>query len=89
MYVAKYSKEKPQKCRECFWGTKKGRCRLGVSNCYYMTAIISVRKDDCDCCPYKQNGRCIGWCTKRVLNQPIICGGFGDYDGGEKDNGNW
>ena len=68
MYVAKYAADKPKDCRFCYWGTDKGKCRLGPNNCYYMTKVIEKKKDICDDCPYHRQGHpCIGWCTRRIM----------------------
>lgn len=88
MYVAKYSKEKPVKCRDCLFGTQKGKCILGPCNCYYVIKVFEKKTDDCDRCPYKRKGPCVGWCTRRVLGQKICYDYPGDYDENEKANGN-
>ena len=69
MYVAVYAKDKPETCRECFWSNKKGRCRLGQDNCYYIKKVIAKRRDPCEGCPYSRGGPCIGWCTMKLLDR--------------------
>lgn len=65
----RYSSDKPKDCRYCYyWKNKKVGCTLGVEKCYYR---ISPTKEDseCDGCPYGRASPCIGWCTKRILEE--------------------
>ncbi|MDO4961366.1 MAG: hypothetical protein Q4E57_05890 [Eubacteriales bacterium] len=70
MYMAVYAKDRPKDCSYCYYGNRKGRCRLGKDNCYYIIKVTGKTKDPCDGCPYSRGGPCIGWCTRKILEGP-------------------
>ena len=68
MGEVKYSEDKPKDCRYCyFWKNNKAGCELGDGNCYYR--ILPKAVSECDSCPYGRASPCIGWCTKRILEE--------------------
>lgn len=77
MYGTKFSEDKPKDCRYCyFWSGKKKRCSLGRENCYYKVSEKTVKKSECNNCPYGKHSPCIGWCTKKVLSKGgDVCNG--------------
>lgn len=67
---AKYAEDKPKDCAYCyFWSGKRKGCTLGEENCYYLLREAPKEKTECDGCPYKKGGPCIGWCTKKVMDK--------------------
>lgn len=64
-----YAADKPDDCSNCyFWKRKKG-CSLGKENCYYQIRVQQEVKSDCDGCPYGRDHPCIGWCTKKIMQE--------------------
>ncbi|MBQ6833663.1 MAG: hypothetical protein IJO55_04515 [Lachnospiraceae bacterium] len=64
-----YSPDKPKDCHFCYyWKNNKVGCKLGVEKCYYR---VTPKKavSECDGCPYGRASPCIGWCTKRILEE--------------------
>ena len=63
-----YSPDKPKDCRFCYyWKNNKVGCELGIEKCYYRLPKKAV--SECDGCPYGRASPCIGWCTKRILEE--------------------
>lgn len=68
--MAVYSPDKPESCRHCyFWKRNKKSCNLGVEKCYYLMIEKPKEKNDCDECPYGRDHPCIGWCTKKIMQE--------------------
>ena len=68
MAQTQYASDKPNDCRCCFfWKGDQRGCCLGKENCYYLIAVPSKPKSECDGCPYGRDRPCIGWCTKQLL----------------------
>lgn len=64
-----YAADKPNDCSNCyFWKGKKG-CGLGKENCYYLICVPQEVKTECDGCPYGRDHPCIGWCTKKIMQE--------------------
>lgn len=69
MEPAKYSSDKPKDCHYCyFWKNNKVGCELGTENCCYR---VQIRKtvSECSDCPYGRASPCIGWCTRKILEE--------------------
>ncbi len=60
---------KPESCRLCFWGTKKGACLLSI--CHYERPAKEAPPlpSECDGCPYRKVQPCIGWCTRKLMRE--------------------
>ena len=65
-----YAPDKPSECSRCyFWkGTRSG-CSLGKGNCYYLIREEPKIESECDGCPYGRDHPCIGWCTKKIMQE--------------------
>ena len=65
-----YAPEKPSDCSLChFWNSTQSRCSLGRDNCYYLIREAPKVKSECDGCPYGRDRPCIGWCTKKIMQE--------------------
>ena len=65
-----HSDEKPKSCRYCYyWKNRKVGCSLGEENCVYKKPIPKKVESECTDCPYGRVHPCIGWCTKKLLNE--------------------
>lgn len=65
-----YSDLKTKDCRYCYFVSRHG-CTL--KTCYYEQPEEKKTKSECDDCPYKKCGPCIGWCTVEVLRSVRGC----------------
>ena len=64
----KYADDRPKECRYCyFWENKKVGCIRGAENCYYMLREPAKKVTKCTDCPYGRTQPCVGWCTKKIL----------------------
>lgn len=64
-----FSEDKPKDCRYCyFWKNKKVGCELGKENCYYRMTM-NKKVNECIGCPYGRADPCIGWCTKKIMDE--------------------
>ncbi|WP_035765119.1 MULTISPECIES: hypothetical protein [unclassified Butyrivibrio] len=64
----KYAEDKPLSCKYCYWGTNKGECTRDV--CYYLVKPRKKPRFKCkDNCPYSVGQPCIGWCTRKMLEE--------------------
>ena len=65
-----YAPEKPDDCGLCFfWNSTQSECSLGRDNCYYLIREAPKVKSECDGCPYGRDRPCIGWCTKKIMQE--------------------
>ena len=65
-----HSGEEPKSCRYCYyWKNRKVGCSLGEENCIYEKPVQQEPKSECADCPYGRVHPCIGWCTKKLLNE--------------------
>lgn len=65
----RYAEDKPKDCKFCyFWENRKVGCTLGEADCYYL---LPEKEPDTECvnCPYGRASPCVGWCTKRLLQE--------------------
>ena len=62
---------KPKDCRCCYYYEKKNGCLL--PNCYYAQSEKKKSRSECDGCPYRTYGPCIGWCTQEILRSDRRC----------------
>ena len=66
----KYAEDRPKECRYCyFWENKKTGCTLGEENCYYLMTEPEDPVSACTNCPYSKVHPCVGWCTKKILEE--------------------
>ena len=65
-----HSGEKPKAAVTAITGriVKQG-CSLGEENCIYEKPVQQEAKSECADCPYGRVHPCIGWCTKKLLNE--------------------
>ena len=64
-----YAADKPEDCRYCYFGTRKGECTRH-SECYYVIKRNNQTRKTCaKDCPYGAHWPCIGWCTRKILEK--------------------
>lgn len=66
--MKQYADDKPKDCKFCYWGTKKSECTR--YECYYLIKEKKKPRYKCkDDCPYGSHWPCIGWCTRKILEE--------------------
>ena len=67
-----YAPDRPKDCRFCyFWENRKTGCMLGVDSCYYLLDEAES-ESECKNCPYGRVSPCVGWCTKKLLQEQDV-----------------
>ena len=67
--MEKYAADKPKDCRKCFFGTSKGVCTRYSECLYVIRRNKQTRKKCVKDCPYGAHWPCIGWCTRKILEE--------------------
>ena len=67
---SRYAVDKPKNCKFCYFGENRNvGCIRGEENCYYLLSKKTKPLKECDVCPYGRASRCVGWCTKKLIQE--------------------
>ena len=66
-----YVEGKPDDCPYCYWNFEDSHCSYENCGCNYALperpGINQSVKGECESCPFRVYGPCIGWCTREIL----------------------